>query len=53
MVLGEHPPAGYPELLMCELDGDAFDAQAALAALEETVNRLLPHLAEICHGISK
>jgi hypothetical protein len=34
VVLGEHPPAGYPELLMCELDGDAFDAQAALAALD-------------------
>jgi hypothetical protein len=34
VVLGEHPPAGYPELLMCELDGDAFDVAAALAVLD-------------------
>jgi CheY-like chemotaxis protein len=33
--------------------GDKESSKAALAALEETVNRLLPHLAEICHGISK
>jgi hypothetical protein len=34
VVLGEHPPAGYPELVMCEVDGAAFDAQAALGALD-------------------
>jgi len=34
VVLGEHPPAGYPELVICEIDGAAFDAQAALAALD-------------------
>jgi hypothetical protein len=34
VVLGERPPAGYPELVMCEIDAAAFDAQAALAALD-------------------
>jgi hypothetical protein len=33
VVLGERPPAGYPELLMCELDDHAFAPQAALEAL--------------------
>ena len=34
VVLGERPPAFYPELVMCELDGAAFDAGGAAAAVE-------------------
>jgi len=33
VVLGGHPPAGYPELLICEVDAHAFDVQVALDAL--------------------
>jgi hypothetical protein len=32
VVLGDRPPAFYPELVMCELD-DAHDAEATMAAL--------------------
>ena len=34
VILGERPPALYPELVMCEVDTARFDAQAALAALD-------------------
>lgn len=33
VVLGERTPAFYPALVMCELDGSAFDASAAADAL--------------------
>jgi hypothetical protein len=33
VVLGERTPAFYPALVMCELDGAAYDAHAAAAAL--------------------
>jgi hypothetical protein len=32
VVLGDRPPAFYPELVMCEL-GDAYDGEATMAAL--------------------
>jgi hypothetical protein len=33
VILGERPPAGYPELVIARLDGAAFDLAGALAAL--------------------
>jgi hypothetical protein len=34
VILGERPPAGYPELVIARLDAGGFDLEAALAALD-------------------